>query len=214
MSGSSQRVSAQSIREAIRAEIVRGAYQPGDRLPPQRELAARFGATQLTVHRAMRELARDRFIDPQGARGTFVSAASPHRRRYVILQGLVPDHVEGLGALGSAIASVAEQHDDPIRTLRVMGQVRSHHDRGELERLVSQIREDRVAGVFALRSLRPLESGALFERHDLPRVGVTDARRRAKGWVQIALNPRSLYAEAFRHLGATGRKRLGILASE
>jgi len=47
-------------------------WRPGDRLPPERELAHRYGCSLITVRRALSELAREQRIERTRGRGTFV----------------------------------------------------------------------------------------------------------------------------------------------
>jgi len=49
-----------------------GEWKPGDRLPPERELAERYGCSLITVRRALSELAREGRIERTRGRGTFV----------------------------------------------------------------------------------------------------------------------------------------------
>jgi GntR family transcriptional regulator len=49
-----------------------GEWKPGDRLPPERELAERYGCSLITVRRALSELAREQRIERTRGRGTYV----------------------------------------------------------------------------------------------------------------------------------------------
>ena len=49
-----------------------GEWQPDDRLPPERELAERYGCSLITVRRALSELAREQRIERTRGRGTYV----------------------------------------------------------------------------------------------------------------------------------------------
>jgi GntR family transcriptional regulator len=49
-----------------------GEWKPGDRLPPERELAERYGCSLITVRRALSELAREMRIERTRGRGTTV----------------------------------------------------------------------------------------------------------------------------------------------
>jgi len=51
-----------------------GRLSPGDRLPPQRELAARLGVDLTTVTRALAEARRRGLVEPRGSLGTFIAA--------------------------------------------------------------------------------------------------------------------------------------------
>ena len=49
-----------------------GFYKPGDRLPPERELATRYGCSLITVRRALYELTREQRLERTPGRGTHV----------------------------------------------------------------------------------------------------------------------------------------------
>jgi GntR family transcriptional regulator len=57
----------------LRAAFDAGEWQPGDQLPPERELAARYGCSLITVRRALGDLARERRLERTRGRGTFVT---------------------------------------------------------------------------------------------------------------------------------------------
>ena len=66
-----------AIADALESAIERGTLSSGDRLPPQRDLAARLGVDLTTVTRAY-EAARQRgLIEAHGRAGSFVRGASP-----------------------------------------------------------------------------------------------------------------------------------------
>jgi len=66
-----------AIADALGSAIERGTLRSGDRLPPQRDLAARLGVDLTTVTRAY-EAARQRgLIEANGRAGSFVRGASP-----------------------------------------------------------------------------------------------------------------------------------------
>lgn len=60
------------IADQIEAGIRSGTLKPGDKLPPQRRLAARLGIDFTTVSRAYAEAASRRLTDSHVGRGTFV----------------------------------------------------------------------------------------------------------------------------------------------
>ena len=57
----------------LSAAMDEGEWKPGDRLPPERELAERYGCSLITVRRALSELAREMRIERTRGRGTFVT---------------------------------------------------------------------------------------------------------------------------------------------
>lgn len=60
------------VANDIAARIERGELRYGDRLPVREDLAARYGVGEMTVRRAMRELADRGMVRPMSSRGTFV----------------------------------------------------------------------------------------------------------------------------------------------
>ena len=62
------------IADALQAAVADGALKPGDRLPPQRQLAARLEVDLTTITRAYDEARRRHLLEGRGARGTYVAA--------------------------------------------------------------------------------------------------------------------------------------------
>src|SRR5918992_4326183 len=56
----------------LTAALDGGEWRPGDRLPPERELAERYGCSLITVRHALSELVREGRIERTRGRGTFV----------------------------------------------------------------------------------------------------------------------------------------------
>lgn len=61
-----------SIANALQADIRRNLLKPGDRLPTEQELAARFAVNRHTVRRAIAELSELGVLRAEQGRGTFV----------------------------------------------------------------------------------------------------------------------------------------------
>jgi DNA-binding transcriptional MocR family regulator len=62
------------IADALQAAVADGSLKPGDRLPPQRQLAAQLDVDLTTVTRAYDEARRRNLLEGRGARGTYVAA--------------------------------------------------------------------------------------------------------------------------------------------
>lgn len=65
----------QSIADHLRAEIARGIWPPGTKLPPEAEMAARFGVNRHTLRHATRVLADEGLLYSRRGAGVFVAAA-------------------------------------------------------------------------------------------------------------------------------------------
>ncbi|MEM1398574.1 MAG: histidine utilization repressor [Pseudomonadota bacterium] len=61
------------IQDDIRAKISSGALAPGDRIPTEQSLMKTFGASRMTVHRAIRELSDDGLVQRIPGSGSFVA---------------------------------------------------------------------------------------------------------------------------------------------
>jgi DNA-binding FadR family transcriptional regulator len=74
-----ERSHADELAGALRAEILRGRYQPGDRLPSERELAARTDVNRLSAREALQQLERLGLVEIKkgGARVAALHDASP-----------------------------------------------------------------------------------------------------------------------------------------
>jgi DNA-binding transcriptional MocR family regulator len=62
------------IADALQAALADGTLKPGDRLPPQRQLAVQLGVDLTTITRAYDEARRRHLLEGRGARGTYVAA--------------------------------------------------------------------------------------------------------------------------------------------
>ncbi|MCK7616113.1 phosphonate metabolism transcriptional regulator PhnF [Roseibium sediminicola] len=115
------------IMEALKAEIVSGAFEKGSRLPPESELAARFGVNRHTVRRAIAALTSEGILRADQGRGTFVASAplsypiGPRTRFSEIVSG--QDRAPDGRLIGSAVeeadAFLANQLSVPLGTLLI-----------------------------------------------------------------------------------------------
>lgn len=60
------------VREAIRGQIARGVYKPGDRLPSESRLTQEFGVSRTVVREAVAALQSERLLEPRQGAGVFV----------------------------------------------------------------------------------------------------------------------------------------------
>ena len=79
----------------LKAALDDGEWQAGDRLPPERELAARYGCSLITVRRALDELSRERRLTRSRGRGTYVNPPIIDRNLQAALS--FPDEMRRLG---------------------------------------------------------------------------------------------------------------------
>jgi len=61
------------IKQFLRDQIEQGVFEPGQPIPPERELAEQYGVNRLTLRRAVDELVRDGLLVRRWGAGTYVS---------------------------------------------------------------------------------------------------------------------------------------------
>jgi len=62
------------VADSVKAYITQNGLKPGDRLPPEQELASRLGVSRTSVREAMTALSALGVVDVQKGRGSFVSS--------------------------------------------------------------------------------------------------------------------------------------------
>ncbi len=67
----------ENIVHQIRTLIREGSWEPGDQIPPERELAERFQVSRTSVREALRALEMQGIIESRQGGGTFVRSADP-----------------------------------------------------------------------------------------------------------------------------------------
>ena len=69
----------QQIADALRAAIQSGEYSPGDRLPPENDLMAKYGVARMTVRHAYGALREEGLVESRKGAGVYARdpAASP-----------------------------------------------------------------------------------------------------------------------------------------
>jgi GntR family histidine utilization transcriptional repressor len=70
-------LSYETVKTSIEERIAAGGWQPGVRLPSERELVQEFGCARMTVHRALRELEDEGLIERRQGSGSYVAELHP-----------------------------------------------------------------------------------------------------------------------------------------
>lgn len=64
------------VREYIREQIVKGVYDEGAKIPPERELSDLFNVSRITIVNAIKDLVNDQLLVRKGPLGTYVASIS------------------------------------------------------------------------------------------------------------------------------------------
>ena len=96
------------------------AGSPGDALPTEADLCARFDVSRMTVRQAVQELVVAGLVDRQRGRGTFVAARPMHRRPGVFLSFTEEMARRGMSATSRLVsAGVAAARPEELADLRL-----------------------------------------------------------------------------------------------
>lgn len=85
------------IKQLLVQDLDRGAWKPGELIPSEIELAARFQVSQGTVRKAVDELAAEHLLVRRQGKGTFVASHHEPRAQFRFLR-IVPDEGEPVPA--------------------------------------------------------------------------------------------------------------------
>jgi len=81
------------VKQALKNQIVRGAWKPGGLVPGDLELCAELAVSRTTVRQALAELAHDGWVVRERGRGTFVAPPKLTERAVERLSGFFEDMV-------------------------------------------------------------------------------------------------------------------------
>jgi DNA-binding transcriptional MocR family regulator len=84
------------IADSLERAMFEGRLKPGDRLPPQRELAAQLKVDLTTITRAYDEAKRRNLVEGRGARGTYVSVPKVELAQVLDLSMNIPPPPAGV----------------------------------------------------------------------------------------------------------------------
>jgi GntR family transcriptional regulator len=85
----------QQIKSLILRSLQSGEWRPGEAIPSEIELAARFKVSQGTVRKAVDELAAENLLMRRQGKGTFVATHAEEQVQYRFLR-LAPDQTDAL----------------------------------------------------------------------------------------------------------------------
>lgn len=195
----------------LRSEIVAGALAPGDRLPTRAELIERFGVSSVTLQHALNQLVDEGFVEADGRRGTFVTALPPHLARFVLLlpygQPKAGDGNHFFRVFCTEAKRLAAQRGLEIDILEGVQGFRSYD---HYQRLVEDIREDRIAGLIFASAPFLLEDSPVLDLPGIPRVAVSQAKQYPQVHTVWTDHPQ-LMTRALERLRDEGRQRIAVI---
>ena len=139
-----------AIYRELGREISEGVYRPGDRLPSEAQLCDRFGASRITVAKAIQSLQREGLVTRRPGSGTYVQepkAGSSHQFGLLIPQLGSTEIFEPI-CQGIMRAPLAKSHVLLWGYAPGEGESDSDHTGQMAEQLCRQFIDQKVSGVF------------------------------------------------------------------
>lgn len=208
------------ILEKIQDEISSGRYRPGQRLPSETELVRRFGASRMTVYKAMHELHSLGIVTRRVGSGTFVSQDSGSGSHVFGL--LIPEL--GLTEIFEVICKGMMEAPQAIHHSLLWGNASAQEDEKEeiAEQLCRHYISRKVSGVF----FAPVEfSPARYEANSRVVAALNKARipvvlldrcieryPRRSNYDLVGIDNRRTAYVATEHLIKVGAKRIAFFA--
>ena len=209
-------VKKQTVMRDLRAQITSGQLAPGGRLPTRFELEQHYGASRLTVQRALDQLVCDGFVYVQGRQATYVSKTPPHLHRVALS---FPKHLHqtdewkgfwtALLQAAQQLETESAQQGGALQIPFYYG-VDGHTDAEDYGRLVREIEARRLAGVIFAGTPTALQGSPLLAP-EVARVATMQADEMA-GVAAVSLDNASLIDKSLEFLRARGRHRVAVLA--
>ena len=192
-----------SLADRLVTAIAVGAYSPGERLPPERELAASLGVSRVTLREALRQVSELGLVEARRGRGggTFVStvdweevAPQVARRTLEVELPKLRDLFDYRCLVEGMIARTAAER-------------RTAEDVAELHAALAEF--DRVEGMIEARALDHRIHGLITAAARNPHLSLLSARLTAAATLGFGAEPyapeflaqaRAEHAELIRHV--------------
>jgi len=105
------------IADDLRQQVMSGVYEPGDKLPPVRELAAAYHVVTGTVRDAIEVLRREEVLQTRSTRGTYVlkPPAEQPPSEFDIVMGRIDELAEQVSLLRGEMADLRQERPGETR---------------------------------------------------------------------------------------------------
>ena len=136
----------------LRTRIVRGEFEPGQRLPSFGQLESQLGVGRTVLQQAITMLKDDGFVTSLPRQGLYIAQSPPHLGRYAIVFPCFPDHRQWSGFHGATIAEARRMADEKSQIKFEYYQGVNDERRGGvvLDSLLTEVTAQRLAGLILL----------------------------------------------------------------
>jgi len=202
----------EQVTAKLRKEIICGRLSPGQRIPPQIELARQFGVSGVTVQHAISRLARDGFLCTRPRQGTYVAEKPPHLFHYGITFHTHPAEQGNWLQFWVALSHEAVRMQQTTRSdLSLFYGINGRAGEGDYDEVVRLVKSHQLAGLIFTSNPWLLAKTPLITEPDIPRVGLAQ-----KGEFPgvTAVDTPGFEERCLQEMCARGRRRIGLILTD
>lgn len=197
----------------IRESIFNGELAPGEQIPTEAELTARYGVSRITVRRAIQELTSEGLLIGIRGKGTFVNPSTfTGTHTYLFVHGLETGIDYPYTSL--ILNGICQQNRDRVHfrlEMLALPPLHLQSDQDDRDRVEDLLSHSPIHGIISLPRLRHHTLERLVERGmPVVYIGLMDPPPPA-GVVSLDLNPCTAWTMLVEHLLARGRSRIGLI---
>ena len=195
------------IVSTIREGVISGRLAPGSHLASYGILEQDFGASRMTLHRAIGKLKEEGFLDSLERKGVFVSAKPPHLNRIALMMAMPGRKNRFCACLEEAARELAEADGRELVVLTNFSE--SHCKTAEFGRLRNEIATRMFAGMMVAFEPDKSSCPEIFN-NSIPKVYFNRVRR--EEGIKLDLDSDSFARKVLERLKGRGATRIAILS--
>lgn len=207
----------EAILTSLRKRIVAGEWKPGAQLPIRAALEDEFEVSGVTMQKALDQLKRDGFTYGKRRWGTFVVEHPPHLSQYgIVFPGRPGSWAVWVRFYSALVNAAASLEQSPSRKFPLFYGVEGHEDNEDYQRLLQDIRHQRLAGLIFPSAPYNLSDTPILLEPGLPMVSmvsIADPDERFPQVNPLGLDWKSFYEKALGYFASRGRRRIAVLTA-
>jgi DNA-binding transcriptional regulator YhcF (GntR family) len=202
-----KRTTMEAVTDQIRKRIAEHAWRPGERIPTKMELIDLFGASDMTVQRALTLACSQGFIVSRGCKGTFVAERPPHLHRFGLI---LPRGADTSLMLKTLVQAARRTHAWWLTIHEECFQWGTEPASAEMIQVEREVNESRFAGLIIAAPTFAVSRPNILTRPGLPRLFITDQCHPELG---AGCHFEGARKTALCELARHGRRRVGLVGS-